>query len=394
MNLEEMERRMYELVPNDDEERADIKPALSVELFRAMEVNRTKLHRIGQQKADRTNLQSDRAQVRQGLGQIQGGGEYTKYAHLLPRYEASLKSLDDRLITAANELQSACRDQSWARRIVYKFAERTLERAGLLSERGAQETQLLVDASGTLPAREIAETQGPVGAADGDGLDVGDAPHIADQLRVELRAKVIKWRDTRSEARREFDGMRARYRPDLAMFKQQLAEDRVRGSRTDFDRAYFIHRNNATHHLRETEETYQRVKKQAIAANAIPEDWPQDLQTSEFGDDRSNEYEPSEIAAAIAGVDRERLDAWEWSPAEDVDPNGMEPSAVGQHMRPENEQSLLPDDSQSQYRFATGRYQARIEQWQRRCSETRRGLERDVVVQHGIGFQTSSGKWI
>ncbi|KAK5123557.1 hypothetical protein LTR85_002595 [Meristemomyces frigidus] len=391
INLEEIEPRLYELIPKDHDERNRITPAFSAGFFREIDANMDQLARIGQQKADRAKLESDIGEVREGYGQLRGNVEWV---HFIPQYEEALKILADRLNALSNAIRGACQDQKRLRRLVCELTEPTLERAGLLSKANDDGAQLLTDVPDGLPIPGVAEAQGRIGGVLEHGPDAVGVPNVADQLRGKLRAKVISCRETRIAAEKQFDELPQRYNADLAVFKHRLSEGRIRGSRSDFDRAYFVHRNDATHQYREAEEAYQRAKKQAIAAKAIPQDWPKYLQTSEFGDDLSDGYRASEIAAAIAGVDRERLDGWSWSPAKDVDPNGMEPSVIDEHRRREDEQSLDPDDSQSQRLYATGRRKARIEQWRRRCSLTRLDLERDDVVQDGIAFRAKSGHWI
>jgi len=138
VNVEDMEPRLYGLVPNEHEQ-ANVRPTLSPEIYHQFETSRTQLDRIHEQRAERTKLQSDRAKVNIDLRQIRSSSEFQ---HSTERYEQALGMMDDKLATYRDQIHQLCGDQRRSRRLLVGLAEPILQAAGFLSHGPLQHDKL------------------------------------------------------------------------------------------------------------------------------------------------------------------------------------------------------------------------------------------------------------
>ncbi|GAB1742920.1 hypothetical protein NU219Hw_g8622t1 [Hortaea werneckii] len=289
-----------------------------------------------------------------------------------------LKAIDDLLHKSHGRFRSAQRERQQARRILLDVFEETLAAAdqalvvaGFL-EHPREDTVYSEQHSAERPSARDETTEAR--QTDHPRHDT-DRPHPVsppafhppsqrDLIRQQCRRELDNAKRDMSEASRDFDRLRDGYDLRLKDFYIDRDNGRVAGTKTDFDAAYFLARNDTNQRLALAEDRLYRAKRIAQDAGVLPA-----LEQSSNFADRSDDGCQEEERLAIALLDRDRIERWRRDDAQKkIEPVGDAWESRLLDNSPD-QGSIAVISSRSQDRYDSSRRSKLIARWKKQQGE-------------------------
>ncbi|KAI6849901.1 hypothetical protein KC332_g3615 [Hortaea werneckii] len=297
---------------------------------------------------------------------------------LASEHLVELKAIDDLLHKTSRRFKSAEREYQQARRSLLEVSEETLAAAdqalvaaGFLdfpeddtthgkqndSEQPSAQDDT-TEARNHDHARQDKDSNRPVSPP------VFHPPSQRDLIRQECKRELDNAKRDMSEASRDFDRLRDGYDLRLKDFYNDRDNGRVTGTKTDFDAAYFLARNDTNQRLTLAEDRLYRAKRIAQDAGVLPA-----LEQSSNFADRSDDGCQEEESLAMARLDRDRVERWRIDEAQ----KKIEPVGVAWESRlvdhSPDQGSIAAISSRSQDRYDTSRRSKLIARWKKQQGE-------------------------
>lgn len=291
---------------------------------------------------------------------------------------AELRAIDDLLSISSRRLKSAEREHQQARGSLLEVSEeilaaadQALVAAGFLEtpeDDTAHEEQS--DSQHSSVQNDTAEARHhdhPGHNTDSDRPvtpPVFHPPSQRDLIRQQCRRELDNAKRNMSEASRDFNRLRGGYDQRLNNFYKDRDNGRVAGTKTDFDAAYFLARNDTNQRLALAEDRLHRAKRIAQDAGVLPA-----LEQSSNFADRSDDGCQEEERLAIALLDRDRIETWRRDEAQ----KKIEPVGDAWEFRlvdhGPDQGSIAAISSRSQDRYDTSRRKKLIARWKKQQGE-------------------------
>ncbi|KAI7341182.1 hypothetical protein KC315_g306 [Hortaea werneckii] len=297
---------------------------------------------------------------------------------LASEHLVELKAIDDLLYKSLGRFRSAQREYQQARRILLEVSEETLAAAdqalvaaGFL-EHPREDTvhseqrnvEQLSAQDDTAKARQPDHSRHTTDGNHPASPPAFHPPSQRDLIRQQCRRELDNAKRDMSEASRDFDRLRDGYDMRLKDFYNDRDRGRVTGTKTDFDAAYFLARNDTNQRLALAEDRLHRAKRVAQDAGVLPAI----EQTSNFAD-RSDDGCQEEERVVIALLDRDRIEHWRRDEAQKkIEPEGDAWESRLVDNSPEHG-SVSAISSRSQDRYDTSRKSKLIARWKKQQGE-------------------------